>query len=124
MQLRLALATAAVCLAASPAFAIEQIHIPDTSAAQSSGPPDALFDKSVPTNWQKKQDDQQSNGLGSFHFSAGAGNNFSGGAGNNPYSDEQRQYTTGFQGESAGVPGSEFHTNGVPIDPYYAPPPR
>lgn len=116
MQLRLALATAAVFLAASPAFAIEQIHIPDTSAAQSSGPPDALFDKSVPTNWQKKQDDQQSNGLGSFHFSAGAGNN--------PYSDEQRQYTTGFQGENAGAPGSEFRNNGVPIDPYYAPAPR
>ncbi|HUO92307.1 MAG TPA: hypothetical protein VMU22_05260 [Rhizomicrobium sp.] len=119
MTIRLSLAaTALLGLAAfaSPALAIEQIHIPDSSAAQNSGPPDALFDKSVPTTWQSKQNQQQSNGLGSFHFSAGAGNN--------PYSDEQRQYSTGFQGENAAAPGSEFHNNGVPLDPYYAPPPR
>jgi hypothetical protein len=119
MSLRLSLAaTALLGLAAlaSPALAIEQVHIPDTSAAQNSGPPDALFDKSVPTTWQNKQSQQQSNSLGSFHFSAGAGNN--------PYSDEQRQYTTGFQGENAAQPGSEFHNNGVPIDPYYAPAPH
>jgi len=119
MTIRLSLAAAllgAVALA-SPAFAIEQVHIPDTSAAQDSGPPDALFDKSVPTTWQQRQNSQQqSNGLGSFHFSAGASNN--------PYSDEQRQYTTGFQGENANQPGSEFHNNGVPLDPYFAPPPR
>jgi hypothetical protein len=122
MTIRLSLAAAllgAVALA-SPAFAIEQVHIPDASAAQNSAPPDALFDKSVPTTWQQKQDlqQQQSNGVGlsNFHFSAGAGNN--------PYSSEQHQYTTGFQGENAGQPGSEFHTNGVPLDPYYAPPPR
>jgi hypothetical protein len=120
MTIRLSLAVAllgAVALT-SPAFAIEQVHIPDSSAAQNSGPPDALFDKSVPTTWQQKleQQQQQSNGLGNFHFSAGAGNN--------PYADEQRQYSTGFQGENAGAPGSEFHNNGVPIDPYYAPPPR
>jgi hypothetical protein len=121
MTIRLSLAAAllgAVALA-SPAFAIEQIHIPDSSAASNSGPPDALFDKSVPTTWQQKQNLQQQqgqNGLGSFHFSAGAGSN--------PYADEQRQYSTGFQGENAGQPGSEFHNNGVPLDPYYAPPPR
>jgi len=75
MTIRLSLAaTALLGLAAfaSPALAIEQIHIPDSSAAQNSGPPDALFDKSVPTTWQSKQNQQQSNGLGSFHFSAGA----------------------------------------------------
>jgi hypothetical protein len=117
MQFRLVLATAAVVLAVSPAFAIEQVHIPDTSAANSSAPPDALFDKSVPTTWQNKQDQQQqSNGLGNFHFSAGAGNN--------PYSNEQRQYTSGFQGETANAPGAEFHNNGIPLDPYYAPPPQ
>ena len=115
MTIRLSLAAAllgAVALA-SPAFAIEQVHIPDASAAQNSGPPDALFDKSVPTTWQQKQNQQQqSNGLGSFHFSAGAGNN--------PYADEQRQYTTGYQGENAATPGSEFHQNGQPLyqDPY------
>ena len=57
MTIRLSLAAAllgAVALT-SPAFAIEQIHIPDASAAQNSGPPDALFDKSVPTTWQQKQ---------------------------------------------------------------------
>jgi hypothetical protein len=121
MNLRLSLAAAAALMGAavfaSPALAIEQVHIPDASAAQDSAPPDALFDKSVPTTWQNKQDQQQqSNGLGQFHFSAGAGNN--------PYADEQRAYTTGFQGENANAPGSEFHNNGVPLDPYYAPPPR
>jgi hypothetical protein len=116
MQLRLALAAAAIALAASPAFAIEQVHIPDTSAAQSSGPPDALFDKSVPTTWQQKQDQQKQNGLGGFHFSVTSGN------GNATQSSSP--YSSGFQGENAGTPGSEFHNNGVPIDPYYAPAPR
>lgn len=123
MNIRLSLAAVALLGAAafvSPALAIEQVHIPDFSAADNSGPPDALFDKSVPTTWQQKQNLQQQQqngtGLGSFHFSAGAGNN--------PYADEQRQYTTGFQGENAAAPGSEFHNNGVPVDPYYAPAPH
>jgi hypothetical protein len=118
MTIRLSLAAMALLGAAafvSPALAIEQVHIPDSTAADNSGPPDALFDKSIPTTWQQKQDpNQSSSGLSSFHFSAGSGSN--------PYSDEQRQYTTGFQGESAGTPGSEFHNNGVPLNPYYAPP--
>jgi hypothetical protein len=121
MQLRLALAAAAIvgiagALAASPAFAIEQVHIPDASAAQNSGPPDALFDKSVPTTWQQKQDQKQQNGLGGFHFSVSGGN---GGP-----SQSSSPYSTSFRGENAGTPGSEFHNNGVPIDPYYAPPPQ
>ena len=115
MQLRLALAAAAIALAASPALAIEQVHIPDTSAAQSSGPPDALFDKSVPTTWQQKQQQKQQNGLGGLHFSVSGGN---------APSQSSSPYSTGFQGENPSTPGSEFHNNGVPIDPYYAPPPR
>lgn len=117
MTIRLALAAAllgAVALA-SPAFAIEQIHIPDSSAANNSGPPDALFDKSVPTTWQQKQNLQQQqgqSGLGSFHFSASSGNG---------YGPNGSSYSTGFQGENANVPGSEFHQNGVAVDPYYAP---
>jgi hypothetical protein len=120
MKLRLSLAAAAALLGAaalaSPALAIEQVHIPDASAADNSGPPDALFDKSVPTTWQQKQNlkqqQGQQSGLGSFHFSAGTGNG---------YGSNSSQYSTGFQGENANVPGSEFHTNGVPVDPYYAP---
>jgi len=93
---------------ASPALAIEQIHIPDASAAQNSGPPDALFDKSVPTTWQKKSDQNQSNGFGNFHFSASGGNAY-------------RQSSPG-NVEDATVPNSEFRQNGVPVqDPYFMP---
>jgi hypothetical protein len=119
MKLRLTLAAAAALLGAaalaSPALAIEQIHIPDSSAANNSGPPDALFDKSVPTTWQQKQNLQQQqgqSGLGNFHFSATTGNG---------YGSTSSSYSTGFQGENANVPGSEFHQNGVALDPYYAP---
>jgi hypothetical protein len=92
---------------ASPVFAMEQIHIPDSTAAQNSGPPDALFDKSIPTTWQKKSDaDQSGDGLGNFHFSATNGNGYG-------------QPSTTF-GEDATKPGSEFHQNGVPLqDPYF-----
>ena len=116
MQLRLALAAAAIALAASPAFAIEQVHIPDPSAAPSSAPPDALFDKSVPTTWQQKQDQQKQNGLGGFHFSVTSGNGTP--------AESSSPYSTGFKGENAGAPGSEFRNNGVPLGPYYAPPPQ
>lgn len=113
MKLRLTLAAVAALIGAaalaSPALAIEQIHIPDSSAADNSGPPDALFDKSVPTTWQQKQNLQQQqgpNGLGNFHFSATSGNG---------YGSNGSQYSTGFQGENANTPGSEFHQNGVPL---------
>lgn len=114
MKARHLLAAAAALMGAvalaSPALAIEQIHIPDATAADNSGPPDALFDKSVPTTWQQKQDLQQQqgqqSGLGNFHFSATSGNGYG------PYGS---QYSTGFQGENANVPGSEFHQNGVPL---------
>lgn len=116
MTLRLSLAAVAALLGAAalatPALAIEQIHIPDSSAADSSGPPDALFDKSVPTTWQQKSDQNQSSPLGNFHFSASSGNGYS----------QQNSYSTGFSGENAQVPGSEFRNNGVALDPYYAPP--
>ena len=111
MKLRYSLAAAAAILGAaglfSPALAIEQIHIPDSSAAQNSGPPDALFDKSVPTSWQQKADEKQSGGpLSNFHFSASSGNGMT----NNNSSF----------GEDAKTPGSEFHQNGQPayFDPY------
>ena len=74
MRLRfLAAGAALVVLAAGPALAIEQIHIPDSSAAPSSGAPDALFDKSVPANWQEKTDQNHGNQAGGFHFSVTGG---------------------------------------------------
>ena len=109
MKLRYSLAAAAALLGAavvaSPALAIETIHIPDASAAQSSAPPDALFDKSIPTTWQKKSDSQNSSGSGfsGFHFSASSGNG---------YTPDQ----SGF-GEDAKQPGSEFRQNGQPLYP-------
>lgn len=109
MKLRLSLAAAALVGAAgfaAPAFAIEQIHIPDPSAAQNSGPPDALFDKSVPTTWQKKADEKKSGS--DFHFTVRG-------------SSGQSQSSFGF-GEDAKVPGSEFLQNGIPMqDLYYFP---
>ena len=110
MKLRYSLTAGAALLGlavfASPAFAMEQIHIPDASAAENSGPPDALFDKSVPTTWQKKSDQQQSGGMGNFHFSASSGNGYD-------------QSSTDF-GEDAKKPGSEFRQNGTPLqDPYF-----
>jgi len=111
MKLRYSLAAVAALLGAvalaSPALAIEQIHIPDPSAAQNSGPPDALFDKSVPTSWQKNATDKQSGGaLSNFHFSATSGNGSN--TGGSTF------------GEDAKTPGSEFHQNGQPLnlDPY------
>lgn len=89
---------------ASPALAIEQIHIPDSSAAQSSGTPDALFDKSIPATWQKKTDGgDQMNAKSPFHVY------FSGGSGYGQQTDSQTF------GEDAKKPGSEFHQNGVPL---------
>lgn len=113
MKLRTALLASAALLGAaalaSPALAIEQIHIPDASAAPSSGPPDALFDKSVPTTWQKKSDDDQNAGssLGQFHFSANSG-----------YGPNTQSSST--PGMDPHVPGSEFRQNGQPLyqDPY------
>ncbi len=110
MKLHYSLAAGAALLGlaafANPALAMEQIHIPDSSAAQNSGPPDALFDKSVPTSWQKKSDAQQSGGFNNFHFSATGGNAYG-------------PTSTSF-GEDATKPGSEFHQNGVPLqDPYF-----
>jgi hypothetical protein len=117
MKLHLTLAATAAVLAAafaSPALAIEQVHIPDSSAADNSGPPDALFDKSIPTTWQQKQNaESQQNGMGGFHFSVNGGNAY-----------QQQQNSSGF-GENAQVPGSEFHgNNGVALDPNFAPPPH
>lgn len=124
MSLRLTLAASAVLLGtvalSAPAFAIEQIHIPDPSAAPSSAPPDALFDSSIPTTWQKKSDsNQQSNGLGGFHFSV---------TGNNGYSN-YNGYSAGQVngsnfGENANAPMSEFHTNGQALPSPYFPLPQ
>jgi|HubBroStandDraft_2_1064218.scaffolds.fasta_scaffold1223239_1 hypothetical protein len=110
MKLRYSLTAGAALLGvlafAGPALAMEQIHIPDATAAENSGPPDALFDKSVPTSWQKKSEQQQSTGMGNFHFSATGGSGYG-------------QSSSGF-GEDAAKPNSEFHQNGTPIqDPYF-----
>ena len=110
MKLPLMLAVGAcAAVLASPALAIEQIHIPDPSAAHNSGPPDALFDKSVPTTWQEKAKEKDSNPLGTFHFSATGGSSYG-----NSYGSTSRF------GEDAKVPDSEFFTNGVPLyqDPF------
>jgi hypothetical protein len=105
LQYAFAAGAALLAIAASPAFALEQIHIPDSTAAQNSGPPDALFDKSMPTTWQKKSDSQKG-GQSGFHFSVSGGNQYG-------------EPTSGF-GEDAKTPGSEFHQNGVPLqDPYF-----
>ena len=104
-----------LALAAGPALAIEQIHIPDSTASQNSGPPDALFDKSVPTTWQKKSDEQQS-GQSNFHFSVSGGSNY----GQSNYGQSGYGQSNSNFGENANVPGSEFHQNGVPLaDPYF-----
>jgi hypothetical protein len=112
MSLRYSLAATMALLGAAalttPAAAIEQVHIPDASAANNSGPPDALFDKSIPTTWQKKSDAAQNGGAGSFHFSVNS-------------SSGQPQSSNSF-GEDAKVPGSEFQQNGtVYQDPYFSP---
>lgn len=106
MKLHLTLAAfACAAVFAGPAFAIEQIHIPDASAAQNSAPPDALFDNSIPTTWQKKSDENQPGPFSNFHFSASGGSSYGTGSG------------ASF-GEDAKVPNSEFYTNGVPLDQY------
>lgn len=104
LPVALAAAFAGVVGFAAPALAIEQIHIPDASAAQNSAPPDALFDKSIPTTWQKKADEKQSGGS-NFHFTVQSGS-------------DQVQPRQNF-GNTANQPGSEFHQNGVVVgDPY------
>lgn len=112
MKLHLTLAAfACAAVFAGPALAIEQIHIPDASAAQNSAPPDALFDNSIPTTWQKNSDEKQSGPLSNFHFSVSGGSSYG--------SDYQGGSSFG---ENAKVPNSEFYTNGVPLDDYpYAP---
>lgn len=103
MLSRFALAAVALVGAAAlatPALAIEQFHIPDSSAAQNSGPPDALFDNSIPSTWQKKSDSDDQSQKSSFHFSVSGSSNF------------QSTPSTASFGEDAKVPGSEFYQNG------------
>jgi len=95
-----AMTLSALCAFAVPALAMEQIHLPDPSAAGNSGPPDALFDKSVPTTWQKNSDEKQSGApMSQFHFSVGGSNGYG-----------QSQSSSSF-GEDAKKPGSEFIQN-------------
>jgi hypothetical protein len=84
MSLRLSLAAAAALLGATafaaPSFAVMQvIHLPDPNApVQSEGPPDGLFDRSVPDTWQKKSTDGAEQKPGSFHFTmSGSAGDFS-----------------------------------------------
>ncbi len=85
-----------VALGASPAFAIQQITIPDPSAAANSGPPDALFDRSVPTTWQKKADESQNRSPFSVSFGSGHGDVVP---------------SDGNAVDDAKTPGSEFNHN-------------
>lgn len=118
MKLVVVLAASAVAtgILATPALAMEDIHIPDTSAAQNSGPPDALFDRSVPDTWQKKSDDSQPSGNrnSGFSFSFGAGNGNTGGS-SNGFVTNQQQPTGGQYREDASKPGSEFYDNGATV---------
>jgi hypothetical protein len=111
MSLRFPLVAAAVLVGtaflASPVFAIETIHIPDSSTPNNAMPPDGLFDDSVPATWHKKSDltDSQSNqtGIGGFHFSVNS-------------SSGQQQSTTSY-GDPR-TPGSEFYQPMQGYSPY------
>lgn len=111
MSHRISLSAAAVLVAllASPAFAMDIVHIPDSSTPNNGAPPDGLFDNSIPDTWQKKSDitdDGQTNaGSGSgFHFSVT--NNTS-----------QTQTPSSAWGSSQ-TPGSEFYQPMPGFDPY------
>ncbi len=95
MDIRLSLAAVAtLAVLSGPALALQQVTIPDSSAAASSAPPDALFDKSVPTTWEKKAEEKQN--TSGFHFSAGSGRTDS-------------TYNAGGSSlDQARTPGSEF----------------
>jgi hypothetical protein len=101
---------------AAPAFALQTIHVPDPSTqAQGDGPPDALFDKSIPDSWQKKPtDDNKQQGLGSFHFTV------SGSSGTAPIGSGFDGSPTASGYGAANQPGSEFY-HPLPgySDPYF-----
>ena len=118
MSIRFPLAAAAALIGlgalTAPAFATQTITIPDPRVTGSNGgPPDALFDNSIPDTWEKKSDSSgdQNKGTG-FHFSARGSND---------------QYQPASNPNSASyhdplVPGSEFYQ---PLpgysDPYLLP---
>ena len=86
---------AGVALLAAPAFAIQTIHIPDSSTPNNGAPPDGLFDNSVPATWQKKQDPASPSQQGGFHFSVSSGSSVQNG--------QDSAY------DAARKPGSEFY---------------
>ena len=112
MSLRLSLAAAAALLGvvflAAPACAVMQvIHLPDPNAPAQDGPPDGMFDKSVPDHWQGKTTDTNQQGLGSFHFTAsGAGGGYSSTRSPSAY-------------DTAKQPGSEFYQPLPGYDPVF-----
>jgi hypothetical protein len=75
MSLRFVLAAAAALTAATlisaPAFALQSIQIPDPSAPNSAQN-DPLTDGSAPNRWEEQKGDDQSTGLGQFHFTMGS----------------------------------------------------
>ncbi len=119
MSLRVSLvaAIALIGLAGAPVFAAQTIQIPDPRFTNpNAAPPDALFDNSIPDQWQKKSDSSDSqnnqNKLGGFHFSVRGSN-------------DQYQYQPATNPNSASyhdplVPGSEFYQPlpGFNPDPY------
>ncbi len=112
MSLRFPFAAALVGMVflAAPAFAMETIHIPDSSTPNNSVP-DGLFDNSVPDTWQKKSDlteDQSgSSDTSKFHFSVSS----SGGT-------MQSSSSSGDAYGDAHVPGSEFYQPLPGYSPY------
>lgn len=115
MSLRFALIAATVGLIgfAAPASAVmQEIHVPDPNApAQNGGPPDGLFDKSVPSEWQDKQDSNNPHRGNAFHFTMSSSSGSSGG---------YNQMGTTSAYDTAKRAGSEFYQPGpqYTVDPF------
>ena len=111
MSLRLSLAAAAALLGvtalAAPSFAVMQvIHLPDPNAPIQDTPPDGMFDKSIPGEWQKKSTDGADQKPGSFHFTmSGSAGNFSPTEAPSAYDAAKRPLSEFYQP----MPGSQFY---------------
>jgi hypothetical protein len=107
MSLRLVLAAAAGLTAATllsaPALALQSIQIPDPSVPNSAQN-DALSDGSAPNRWDEQKGDDQSTGLGQFHFTM----NGSSGWGSTSLGSSGWSQTPSTYGDPK-TPGSEFY---------------
>jgi hypothetical protein len=101
-----ALALLGVAMCAAPASAVMQVvHMPDPNApAQSDGPPDGLFDKSVGDHWQKPGTEGQQN-QSPFHFTVSGSQSYGGSTSNPSAYDGAKQPNSEFYQP---MPGSQF----------------